>query len=158
MTAVLGFDLGTAKTGYAVLGYDHGELIAHGILRRSGDERSEWLTNMVDDIVAVVDEHQPFEVAIEAPMVVKQFGADLLLGLHGAVAVALWRRCMTAASIPAASAKKHATGSGRASKDQMRTAAFIRWATVLSEDEADSAWVADLARLRAHEMFDGESA
>lgn len=154
MTALVGFDLGTVKTGFAVLDYDSGALIDHGLLRRCGDERAEWVTNMVDDIVAVVDRWSPFEVAIESPMVVKQSGADLLLGLHGAVMVGLWRRTMTAAAIPASSAKKYATGNGRASKDEMVAAALARWGVALSEDEADAAWVADLARICAHATFD----
>lgn len=42
--------------------------------------------------------------------------------------------------------KKHATGKGNASKDQVRTAAELKFKPVADDNEADALWLLDLAK------------
>jgi Holliday junction resolvasome RuvABC endonuclease subunit len=55
------------------------------------------------------------------------------------------------AAVAVATAKKHATGDGRAEKPAMLAAARARWGDkVQTHDQADACWLADAARLGLH--------
>lgn len=157
MTTILGLDLGTVKAGWALIDWDTGGLADHGLLLRRGNERAEWMTNMCDDVLSVVARREPAEIGVEAPVVMRQSGADLLLGLHGAVHVGLWRMGRTAHTVAPSVVKKHATGNGQAPKDVVRVAAADRWGVRLSPDEADAAWVADWTRAFLCQLIEVES-
>ncbi len=157
MTVVLGIDLALRRTGIALVDYDSGELAHHAIIETApAVELSERLDLIADAILAVVDEWTPIEIGIEQPIAYRSGTTTLRLGMaHGAVRLALWRRCIAPAEYAPSAVKAHACGRGNADKAVMVARAQSRWGVVLSDDEADAAWVADLHRVRTHEMWEG---
>lgn len=170
MTAVLGLDLALASTGWAVVDYDTADLLAHGRIvtkpppshwpdERKSERLSERLHEIVVATKRLIEDWLPIEIGVEQPISHNSGTTTLRIGMvHGAVRGAL----MGAGAIPAelgpTAVKRHATGHGNADKAAMQARARLRWGVDLTEDEADAAWVADLARARAWAEFDGGAA
>lgn len=157
MTVVLGLDLALKATGWALVDYDDGTLIGHGTIDTApAMELSERLDHIATAIFDLVDTWSPIEIGVEQPIAYRSGTTTLRLGMvHGAVRVAMWRRNIAPAEYGPSAVKRHATGRGDADKTAMVTRACVRWGVDLTHDEADAAWVADLARIDSIETFGG---
>lgn len=143
--AVLGIDPGTRKMGWAVLlpGVRGGfEVLASGTLQppaRSG--LNERLGIMLDELQKLMDGHAIGALAVESAFVHKNPHTALALGQARGLPIALAAsRAIPVFEYAPARVKKHLTGSGRATKEQVRQ--MIRILLALDhlppEDEADA--------------------
>lgn len=148
MTTVVGFDLALRRSGWAVLGYERGDLLDHGVIETAPAlELSERLDAIRAGVVALVERWAPFEVGMEQAISYRSGTTTIRLGMvHGAVRVALWGLQIAPAEWAPSAIKRHATGNGGAAKAAVMAAAAQRWGVELDADESDAAFVASLAR------------
>lgn len=120
---IMGIDPGTNVMGYALLGVNgrHPEMIVMGVIRltKLGDHYMR-LRRIYERVSAIVAEHLPDELAIEAPFFGKNVQSMLKLGRSQGVAMAaaLCRDIPIAEYAPL-SVKQSITGRGSASKEQV---------------------------------------
>lgn len=124
---VCGIDPGLGVTGYAVLKVtgDALSVVDAGICR--ADPRRSLASRLVDidqDVSAVLTEHMPDVVAVEA--LYAHYGhprTAILMGhARGVILLAAARLGINVRSYAATRIKKHLTGNGRATKVQMQRA------------------------------------
>lgn len=172
MTVVLGIDVGK-NLGWAVLDFDTGDIVDADTevikpdrprSKVEADVLAEWeakyLTATADAVAELVRTWTPIGTGIEAPFVHAKHitGSTTLLKQHGAIQLRLWGHSIAPAAYSTGTVKKYATTRGGADKSAMRLAAVRRWgerAFALGPDAVDAAWVADLHRVRTHEMWEG---
>jgi Holliday junction resolvasome RuvABC endonuclease subunit len=92
---------------------------------------------IVREVMLVLDSAQVDLVVIEAYAHGRVTSATTLGELGGVLRRALWLREQPWTAVVSSSVKKHATGSGKASKQDMITAALPYW-PVVCDDEADA--------------------
>ena len=150
--AVLGLDLSTRSTGWAILDYEHRDIIDAGTINPIGelDHRIDTIADFLDSLVSDGDVGDAY---LEG-LVAHHPAAIVALGqLHGAVRRDLRRRGINPGVVAPTEVKRHACASGAARKIEMMTAAIERWPAwpPTNDDEADAMWVADLgcARIEA---------
>lgn len=124
---VLGIDPGLNRTGYALI-----ERTPKGLwLREGGVIRStkkltlaERVRELGEGLTEVLDQYQPFVVAIEQIFSTGQFPKTALLMAHarGALLFAIARRETPVVHYAATQIKRTLTGSGKATKDQVQLA------------------------------------
>jgi Holliday junction resolvasome RuvABC endonuclease subunit len=103
---------------------------------------SDWLDTTLDSL-------QPDALAWERPILMPSDTVDLIELLYGMVGIAYaarWKRRLPFLEVPIHDAKRALTGSGRADKDQMITAAMstMHW-SVATHHEADAGAVGMIA-------------
>jgi Holliday junction resolvasome RuvABC endonuclease subunit len=140
---ILALDMKVTGTGWAESGGDSGVKSFSG---KSGDSPGmkwirfeSWLTNQVvryaPDVIVYEQAHHrgraPTQYAYTMIGIVEKVAAD---------------RGIEVANKHSSEIKKHATGKGRASKEQMIEAAEANWwgKEIKSDDEADALWLLDL--------------
>ena len=122
---VCGIDPGLGTTGYAVLSADSGQLsiIDAGVFRldarRSLEER---LVDIDRDLSAVLNEHHPSVVAVEALYAHYRHPRTAILMGHarGVILLAAARLGLEVESYSATRIKRFLTGNGQATKEQMQ--------------------------------------
>lgn len=120
---VLGIDPGLANTGYGVVVRDGTRYGACdcGVVRtsaRTADERR--LTQLFDDVDALLDEHVPDAVALEELFFGQNATSAFSVGqARGVVLLAAGRRGLPCASYTPQQVKQAVCGSGRAAKEQV---------------------------------------
>ena len=122
---VCGIDPGLGTTGYAVLSVGRGEpsIIDAGVFRidakRSLEER---LVDIDRDLSAVLTEHHPSVVAVEALYAHYRHPRTAILMGHarGVILLAAARLGLEVESYSATRIKRYLTGNGRATKEQMQ--------------------------------------
>ncbi|MGD9124265.1 MAG: crossover junction endodeoxyribonuclease RuvC [Desulfarculaceae bacterium] len=124
---VIGLDPGSHKTGYAVVQDgdrpNHYHLFASGTIkaptRRGLAGRLNFIYQGLKEVIA---EHHPSEMAVEGVFTHKNARSALLLGQARGVAIlAATRGGLEVHEYPPATVKKALVGTGRASKEQVRT-------------------------------------
>jgi crossover junction endodeoxyribonuclease RuvC len=121
---VIGIDPGTASCGYGIVHERDGRLraIDHGWWKTPAGERPELrLKTIFDEVVALIEAHQPDAVVLEESFV----GADARTALsvgqaRGAVMVAAANAGVDCAEYPPARVKQTVCGYGRAEKQQIQ--------------------------------------
>jgi crossover junction endodeoxyribonuclease RuvC len=120
---ILGIDPGTSMTGYGIIKIsDNGPvLIAIGAidLSKFGDHYIK-LKHIFDRTIAIIDEYNPDELAIEAPFFGKNVQSMLKLGrAQGAAIAAALSRSLPIFEYAPRKIKMSITGQGAASKEQV---------------------------------------
>lgn len=145
---MLGIDPGSVATGFAVVTRQRGRyrLIAAGALKtRSKDPMPERLLLIHDGLAALLLEHQPDQVAIEAIFRHKSSESALRLGqARGVALLAIGRSGSPMFEYNAMTVKKTVTGSGNADKHQVRrmVEALLGQSVPGPDDAADAVAIA----------------
>jgi Holliday junction resolvasome RuvABC endonuclease subunit len=143
-TLCIGVDPSATSTGIAFL---HNEqlLVTHIMPKKlCGAPRLAFLRN------AFVEQCDKYTVdkifaCIEGPALSACNRADTLGQVRGIFLLSLEDIKATITVVQPTTLKKFATKHGNASKENMITAAYNKWHRYLQEDEADAAWLAQLA-------------
>ena len=118
---VMGIDPGTLKVGYAVLGRE-GVLDVGVIRARASDPIDRRLGRIHAGLGAVLSKWKPSSVALESAFYGKSVSAALRIGEgRGAALVAAASQGVPVASYPPATVKKAVSGSGNATKAEIRS-------------------------------------
>lgn len=127
-TRVLGIDPGTRVAGYAVIDFNargDASILDAGVCRL--DDKADLavrLRQLFDDVNAILDEHAPTHLALEAIFSHPEHARTAIQMAHGrgVVLLAAEMRGIPVAELPPAEVKRALTGNGRASKAQMQQA------------------------------------
>lgn len=147
---ILALDLGT-KTGWAFGDTKDDSQVYSGVqdfsLKR-GESSGMRLLNFDKWIYDMLAKHKPQVVGYEMPHQRGGHATQLLLGMLGILHVACVKAGVQYSSVHSATLKKFATGSGRASKEEMISAAMkkFRRALLIDDNEADALHIWDWAR------------
>ena len=129
---ILALDLGT-KTGWAFGDMKNLDRIYSGMqdfsLKR-GESPGMRLLNFDKWVYEMLAKHGPKMVAYEMPHQRGGHATQLLLGMLGVLHVACAKAGIEYSSVHSATLKKSATGSGRASKEEMIRVAVIKFQKV----------------------------
>ena len=121
---IMGVDPGTINTGYGLLHLTGGglRLLAWGVVQlgRTELDHPKKLHRVFHRILALIDEHKPDELAVEAPFYGANVQSMLKLGrAQGVVMAAAMLRSLPIAEYAPTRIKQSVTGRGRASKEQV---------------------------------------
>ncbi|MFI5204604.1 MAG: crossover junction endodeoxyribonuclease RuvC [Flavobacteriales bacterium] len=120
---IMGIDPGTQVMGYGILEIKGNEvrMLSMGVIQLSKiEDHALRLKRIFDRTVALIDEHKPDELAIEAPFFGKNVQSMLKLGRAQGVAIAAaLSRSMTVQEYSPKKIKQSITGNGNASKEQV---------------------------------------
>ena len=141
----LGLDPGSRFTGYGLVERDGRRLrlVAHGCIKLpAGLELADRLAKIYRDVVALVREHRPHQVAVEAPFQgINPRSLIVLAQARGAALAALAGEGMRVVELAPAEIKAAVVGSGASDKAQVekmvRLVLGIQGAA-LSADESDA--------------------
>ena len=155
---VLGIDPGVSETGWAVLESSEGTpvLAASGLIRTSaGTPLAERLVTIHRAISALIEEHQPDQVAIEEMFFIRTANTiRATLQARGVILLAAGQKARPIHEYNPRTVKSALTGSGSADKAQMQKVlqkALNLEAMLKPDDVADAAAIA-LCHLRASRM------
>lgn len=147
----IGVDLSLTHTGVVAL--DDGKLVSKKSIltkpigKRPIDEINR-LQSIVDQICFVIDQFEPYVVAIEGLSFMSRKTTALaqLSGLNYMLRRELMRRGIGFVIVAPSSLKKFITDKGNAQKDEMMEAVFKRWGvTILDDNENDAYCLAQVA-------------
>ena len=147
----LGLDI-ALKTGWAIKRYI-GDLPRYdsGVWdfnNRAGDGAGIRFCRLEDALREIIKQYKITRVAYELPAVFRSRAASA--SVHGMVAV-MQKVCeekdIPYEGFPPTSVKKHATGKGKASKEQMIEAAKEKFLSqhIVDDNQADALWVLDIS-------------
>lgn len=140
----LGIDPSPRSTGIAILQQTglHTETI------KTQNKGADRLFEIHDHIVSILAEksRQLSGACIEGAAYNANTRADDMGQVRGVLLLALRQFKIPYILIPPARLKKYGTSNGAATKDKMIAAAAKEWDVLLSDDEADAAWLAHLAQ------------
>jgi crossover junction endodeoxyribonuclease RuvC len=118
---ILGVDPGSRRTGFGVIecrGADYVH-IAHGCLNVGGAVMAERLRLIFDGLQALIDEHQPAEVAVERVFVNRNVESALKLGQARGAALCAVPKGLPVFEYAPRAIKLALVGSGAAEKSQV---------------------------------------
>jgi len=144
-TRVLGIDPGTRIAGYAIVDFTaRGDacIVDAGVLRLSATATlAARLAQLYEDVGALIAEHAPSHMALEAVFVHPEHGRTAVQMAHGrgVVLLAAELRGLPVAELPPAEVKKALTGNGRATKAQMQRAVMAQCGLAEMPEPADVA-------------------
>jgi crossover junction endodeoxyribonuclease RuvC len=149
---ILGIDPGSRITGFGIVDTTGSQsfYVACGQIRVSGEDLAARLKVIFDGVSAVIDQHQPDELAIEQVFMAKNAASALKLGqARGVAMVACKLRALDVSEYSPTQIKQAITGRGRATKDQVQH--MIRVLLTLSKSpQADAADALAVALCHAH--------
>ena len=128
MDAVIcGIDPGLGTTGYAVLrrSGENLTILDAGVCRYPADDTfADRLVALQSDIAAILDDHQPDAIGVEALYAhYKHPRTAIVMGhARGVILLEAGRRQIEVQNLPATQVKRYLTGNGRASKVQIQRA------------------------------------
>lgn len=141
----LGLDLSMVNTGVSLL--EDGKLVLKEsiITKKRGDTPREEVTRLkgiVNNIITIVDEHQPDIVAIEGLAFMSRNTTALsqLSALNYMVRVALVERNISFIIVAPTSLKKFATGKGNAQKDEVMLSLYKKYGVSLTDNNQADAY------------------
>jgi len=137
---VLTLDLSINKPGYAVADTDLNQILTFGHLT---NKSSEGIYKRIDKnlqfFLALILKHQIQAVWLELPAFSRrQKSHDMLTSQQGVFKFALYKRNIPVFGISISDIKKHVTGKGTATKDDMVEAIKAKGYQVVTDDEADA--------------------
>jgi len=145
---VLGVDPGSHATGFGVIATTPSmRLLASGVIRPDrADPLAKRLLTIYEDIMSVLEEYQPMEMAVESVFNARNARSSLILGhARGVVLLAGAREGLLVAEYAPREIKKALTGNGAATKEQLRfmvTRCLGLKGSVPALDESDALAVA----------------
>jgi crossover junction endodeoxyribonuclease RuvC len=144
---VLGIDPGSVITGYGLIESDGARSfhLTHGHIRVKGESFPERLGHIHSELVEIINQWQPQEVAIEQVFLSNNPMSALKLGqARGAAITAAVSRQLPVAEYAPRLVKKVVTGSGAADKHQVQTMvkAMLQIESILQVDAADGLAIA----------------
>lgn len=145
---ILGIDPGLNRCGWGLVASEGARLshVAHGVIAPRKDQQlASRLLRLFEELGAVIDAHNPQEVAVEETFVNSNARAALALGqARGVALAAAARRGVTVAEYSPATIKKAIVGSGGADKTQIAfmVRRLLPTAGDVSADAADALGVA----------------
>ena len=124
---VCGIDPGLGTTGYAVLrrSGENLTILDAGVCRyQAHDPFEDRLVALQSDMIAILDEHKPDAIGVEALYAhYKHPRTAILMGhARGVILLEAGRRQIEVKSLAATQVKRYLTGNGRASKVQIQRA------------------------------------
>ncbi len=123
MTRILGIDPGSQITGYGIIDTDgnHSTHIAHGSIRIEAEDLPDKLRNIFEQIIGVITQYQPEEMAIERVFMHRNADSALKLGQARGVAIAACAtRDLKIFEYTANQVKQATVGKGHAAKEQVQ--------------------------------------
>lgn len=120
---VVGFDPGTAVTGWAaIVGTRRPSLLGAGAIRAKASQPIEKrLLSIFEGVGRILDEYKPDVVSVEDPFVGKNPAGALTLGqARGVILLAAGQRGYPVVNYPPATIKSSVAGKGSADKEQVR--------------------------------------
>lgn len=138
---VLGLDMGSLATGYALLVRSGGEIriVESGTLCAPKGEFNERLIWLYDALERLIERTHPDIVAIERPIHTKNIKTALSMGmLHSVAVLVVQKKGLPFEEYEPSVIKKAVTGSGRASKEQV-----LNMVRMLFSEDAPSSDAAD---------------
>ncbi len=129
---VVGIDPGTRIAGYAVVDFDRrgdAAIVDAGVFRLDADASlATRIRQLFEDITALIDEHAPTHMALEAVFSHTDHARTAIQMAHGrgVVLLAAELRGIPVAELPPAEVKRALTGNGNASKAQMQHAVMTQ--------------------------------
>ncbi len=145
---ILGIDPALQKTGWGIIESSGSSLkfVASGLIKtKAKAPMADRLLTLHHGLIAVIDEWQPREAAIEETFVNKNPASSLKLGqARGVLLCVPALKSLSVEEYSANKVKKSVVGSGHAAKQQIVTMIKILLPTCgeISEDEADALAVA----------------
>lgn len=140
---ILGIDPGSRVTGYGVIACDRGSehLIEFGVIRLRGEAHHHLrLKQIYDELLEVIERHNPDECAVEMPVYGSNAQSMLKLGRAQAAAMlAALNRQIPVAQYTPKEVKKSVTGNGNASKQQV----WFMVRSILQVESADEEMLHD---------------
>lgn len=144
MRRVLGLDMSLTRSGIALGSAGVIERCTHAATAPPGGAatafqgvREARIDFIVREVMCVFDSAPPDLVVIEDYAHGRATSSSTLGELGGVLRHELWLRDAPYVLVVSSTVKKHATGDGRASKDDM-VAAALPWWSVDNDDEADA--------------------
>jgi crossover junction endodeoxyribonuclease RuvC len=119
---VLGLDPGTARTGYGVVGLEHGRLVrfASGVVQLGRGPLAPRLATLHRELDRIIQTHKPTACAVEGLFHHRNPRSALLLGhARGVCLLVAAAHGLDVAEYPPATVKKAMTGHGGAEKHQV---------------------------------------
>ncbi len=147
-TLILGVDPGLNKCGWGLIASEGSRLsyIAHGVIKPAQQQQlASRLLHLLEELDAVIAQHQPHECAVEETFVNSNARAALALGqARGVALAAAARRGVLVAEYAPTTIKKAVVGSGAADKTQVAfmVRRLLPTAGDLTADSADALGVA----------------
>jgi crossover junction endodeoxyribonuclease RuvC len=143
---ILGVDPGSRRTGFGVIecrGTDYVH-VAHGCLNVGTAVMAERLRLIFDGLQALIDEHQPAEVAVERVFVNRNVESALKLGQARGAALCAVPRGVPVFEYAPRAVKMAVVGSGAAEKAQVAhmITALLRLSGRIGPDASDALAVA----------------
>ena len=147
-----GIDLSLTSTAVSALHTGTGSMFLHRV--RSSGRTTDSLRMKVDRYRSLAEQvsqaacsSSPAIVAIEGAQFAtsKDTSAHRRAGLWWRTVDLITDAGFVVVEVPPSTLKKWATGKGNASKDMVLASAVRRWPQVTQNDEADAAWLADIA-------------
>jgi len=137
---VLTLDLSINKPGYAIADTDTNQVITFGHLKNNS---SEGIYKRIDKnlqfFLALIPKYQIEAVWLELPAYSRrQKSHDMLTAQQGIFKFALYKRNIPVFGISITDIKKHITGKGTATKDEMVESIKAQGYQVKTDDEADA--------------------
>jgi crossover junction endodeoxyribonuclease RuvC len=127
-TIICGFDPGLRQTGYGIISVDEDdafELLEAGVLRADVNAPlARRLAELAGGVVEVLNEYKVDKVAVEQIYSHYQRPRTAILMAHarGVILLEAARQNIDVIHLPATTIKKHVTGNGRATKEQIQRA------------------------------------
>jgi len=121
MTRILGIDPGSRITGYGIIDVDrnHNSHVASGHLRIDGENLAVRLRTIFQNINALIDQHQPDEMAIERVFMHRNAESALKLGQARGAAICA-ANAIQVAEYSAREIKLAVVGKGAGTKEQVQ--------------------------------------
>ena len=121
MTRILGIDPGSRITGYGIIDVDrnHNRHVASGHLRIDGENLAVRLRTIFQGISALIQQHQPDEMAIERVFMHRNADAALKLGQARGAAICA-ASVIPVAEYSAREIKQAVVGKGSGTKEQVQ--------------------------------------
>jgi crossover junction endodeoxyribonuclease RuvC len=147
-TLILGVDPGLNNCGWGLILSEGSRLshVAHGVIKPPAQQQlASRLLCLLDELSAVIEQHQPHECAVEETFVNSNARAALALGqARGVALAAAARRGVVVAEYAPTTIKKAVVGSGSADKTQIAfmVRRLLPTAGEVSADAADALGVA----------------
>jgi crossover junction endodeoxyribonuclease RuvC len=143
---ILGVDPGSRKTGFGIIecrGADYVH-VAHGCLNVGGALMAERLRLIFDGLQALIDEHQPAEVAVERVFVNRNVESALKLGQARGAALCAVPKGLPVFEYAPRAVKMALVGSGAAEKSQVAhmISTLLRLTERIGPDASDALAVA----------------
>lgn len=121
---VIGFDPGTATTGYGVVEKKGSRLhhVAHGVIRTpAGEHFADRLKTIYSDVCALLEEHRPDSVAIEKLYFSKNVTTGITVAqARGVIALAAAQFGAPIGEFSPLEVKNAVVGYGKATKNQVQ--------------------------------------